>query len=107
MFNKNSESNSPNENENDNTISNNINFRYYSNNEFKNLTTSIKNPFSLFHTNIESLMAREDRINFTLSDLDFNFFDIVAFTETWNPKDKKAIFFPLNLEGYHPYSMKA
>ena len=56
--------NTTNENINTNEpieLPNNINFKYYSNNSFNNLITNLNcdTSFSLLHTNIESLMAKE------------------------------------------------
>ena len=62
-----------------------------------------KNNFSLFHTNIQSLMHNFEYLEILLKDLEYKF-DIVALSETWNPESKKTTFRPGNLEGYHDYS---
>ena len=54
------------------------------------------------HTNISSLTANFEKLENLLADLDFHF-DVIACTETWNPEDKKHLFTPGILDGYHRY----
>ena len=61
-----------------------------------------KNIFSVIHTNIQSLMHNFDSLQYLLTDLKHKF-DIVAVSETWNPKNKTVVFKPGLLEGYHTY----
>ena len=80
------------------------NFQYYSTHAFHKLirTTHINQSFSLMHTNIRSLTANFEKLENLLADLDFHF-DVIACTETWNPDDKKHLFTPGILDGYHRY----
>ena len=80
------------------------NFRYYSIHEFHKLIRNfnVNQCFSLMHTNISSLTGNFDKLERLITDLDFCF-DIIACTETWNPEDKKHLFTPGTLEGYHKY----
>ena len=83
---------------------NNINFNFYDLHEFHTLnnTQSDKQYFSLLHSNIESLCAKEDRLNILLKNLGHKF-DVIALTETWNPETSSHKFHPPILEGYHNY----
>ena len=58
--------------------------------------------FTLFHTNIESLPAKEERLRLLTTIVDLKF-DVIALTETWNSEDKKHLFMPPTIEGYLPY----
>ena len=91
-------------NDNDINTINNINFKYYDLHEFHTLNKKhLKNEqFSLLHSNIESLHAKEDKLNILIKNLD-NKFDVIALTETWNPEINNHKFCPPILEGYHSY----
>ena len=80
------------------------NFQYYSTHAFHKLVrnTHINQSFSLMHTNMSSLTANFEKLENLLADLDFHF-DVIACTETWNPEDKKHLFTPGILDGYHRY----
>ena len=83
---------------------NNINFKFYDLHEFHSLSKKITvNNFSLIHTNIESLCAKEEKLKLLLTNLDFSF-DVIALSETWNPQEKSHKFRPPILEGYHTYN---
>ena len=85
----------------------NVDFNYYSVHEFHKLSTKTARgrtqPLSIYHTNIQSLNANFDNLHSSLSDLDYPF-DIIALSETWNPKYKKDSFNPGTLPGYKKYS---
>ena len=53
---------------------------------------------SLLHTNICSLQANIDKLHILFNELDFKF-DIIAFSETWNPEIKKHMFSPTGTTG--------
>lgn len=83
-----------------------VNFNYYGAHDFHKLTSNLpkaKNSLSIIHTNIQSLQHNFDNLHTLLTDLDYSF-DIVAVSETWNPKDKKFRFSPGVLPGYQPYN---
>lgn len=61
-----------------------------------------KNSFSILHTNICSLQANFDKLEFLLSDYSFPF-DIVSLSETHNPSSSTHNFSPGQLSGYHEY----
>ena len=83
-----------------------VNFDYYSLHQFHKLTSSLKNrkkpPFSLYHTNIQSLNCNFDRLHAQLAELNYPF-DIIALSEVWNPLSKKTSFKPGTLHGYKSY----
>lgn len=54
------------------------------------------------HTNIESLNANFDKLQYLLNDIDYQF-DIIALTETWNDEEKNHLFQPGYLDNYHPF----
>ena len=83
---------------------NNINFNFYDLHEFHNLVDkgTKKDSFSLIHSNIESLCAKEEKLKLLLTSLDFSF-DVIALTETWNHELNNHKFNPPSLEGYHNY----
>ena len=79
-------------------------FDYYDLHDFHKLinkTSASKNKtaFSVFHTNICSLMYNFGQLEMLLVDLDFKF-DVIALTETWNSKKKGVTFDPGFLDGY-------
>ena len=80
------------------------NFKYYTTHEFHKLVknTDTKQCFSLLHTNISSLAGNFEKLECLINDLDYRF-DIIACTETWNPEEKKHLFIPGILDGYHKY----
>ena len=84
---------------------NNVNFKYYDLHEFHSLSKKVLKTehFSLMHTNIESLCAKEERLRLLLTNLAFTF-DVIALSETWNPEDKCHKFMPPILQGYHTYT---
>lgn len=88
----------------DNEIKDNSNFSYYSTKDFKKLKDKFNNrkTFSLMHTNIESLNANFDKLQYLINDIDFQF-DIIALTETWNDENKKHLFQPGVLDNYYSY----
>ena len=63
----------------DTDMINNINFNFYDLHEFHNLTRNgFKNKnFSLMHSNIESINAKEDNLKTMITNLDYNF-DVIA-----------------------------
>ena len=61
----------------------NPDFKYYETHDFHSLKDRVKNPFSLFHTNISSLQHNGDNLKLLLTNLEFKF-DIIALSETWN-----------------------
>ena len=79
----------------------------YTNHDFHKLASELKNsktkPFSVFHTNIESLSHNFDSLERLCTDLNYPF-DIIAVTETWNPSSKKDNFIPKRLENYQKYN---
>jgi len=83
---------------------NNINFNFYDLHEFHTLNNaqSDKQLFSLLHSNIESLCAKEDRLKILVTNLNHKF-DVIALTETWNPEISSHKFHPPIIEGYHNY----
>ena len=82
------------------------NFDYYDIHDFHKLNnktaTKKKNSFSIFHSNIQSLMHNFDELDTLLDNLGTQAFDIVALSETWNPENKLT-FRPGILKGYHVY----
>ena len=80
---------------------------YYTNHEFHKLAQNMNNkntkPFSVLHTNIESLSHNFDALERLCIDLNFPF-DIIALTETWNPTCNKDKFIPKILENYQKYN---
>ena len=74
-------------------------FDYYNIHDFHKLSKKVqnqkKNNFSLFHSNFENL-------EILLHDLGDPRFDIIALSETWDPKSKLN-FRPGILKGYHEY----
>ena len=85
-------------------ILNNVNFDFYDLHKFHTYTKKGKcnSNFSLLHSNIESLCAKEDRLKIMLTNLDFSF-DVIALSETWNPDTNDHKFLAPFLEGYHVY----
>ena len=75
----------------DATFDINAKCNYYTNHEFHKLCSNFKpdraKPFSIFHTNIQSLSHNFDQLELLLTDLGYNF-DVIAVTETWNPEKK-------------------
>ena len=83
----------------------NPNFDYYNIHDFhkliQNQPTKIKHSLSLLHTNISSLMHNFDNLEICINDLQCDF-DVIALSETWNPKSKKN-FRPGILSQYQEY----
>ena len=66
---------------------NNIDFKYYDTHKFHSMSKKIVNDnFSLLHTNIESLCAKEDKLKLLITNLDYSF-DVIALSETWNQEE--------------------
>ena len=61
-----------------------------------------KKIFSIFHSNIQSLMQNFDDLELLLNNLGDHQFDVIALSETWNP-ESKITFMPGILNGYHEY----
>ena len=81
----------------------NVNFDYYSAHSFHKLSKHLNDrTFSVFHSNIESLMHNFDHLNYLLNNLNYKF-DIIALSETWNSTQKVQNFRPGIIEGYHQY----
>ena len=76
-------------------------FKYYETHQFHTMKEKVKNPFSLFHTNISSLQFNGDHLHNLLASLEFKF-DVIALSETWNP-EYKVTFQPPILPGYSKY----
>ena len=91
----------------DQTFDIKTNFDYYNVHQFHKLSTKISQkkspPLSIYHTNIQSLNAKFDNLHTHLANLNYPF-DVIALTETWNPKHKKDEFSPGKLEGYRKYN---
>ena len=79
------------------------NFKYYDNHEFHKLSKHLyqTNDFSLFHTNICSLIANFENLETLISNLEFSF-SVIAVPETWTPIGKSEVK-PRKLEGYQNY----
>ena len=91
----------------DKSLEINAKCKYYTNHEFHKLSHSIKNkpktPFSILHTNIQSLTHNFESLEKLYTDLEYPF-DIIALTEVWNPEKDKAKFLPKQLENYNKYN---
>ena len=96
------------ENQTDKVFDFHPDFNYYTIHDFHKLTKKLpkkqKKSFSVFHSNICSLMHNFENLDILLKDLGDHKFDIVALSETWNPENKKITFRPGSLEGYHDYT---
>ena len=82
-----------------------ITFYYYSVHDFhklNNARVNDKNTFSVFHTNIESLMHNFDSLHNLLVNIDHSF-DVIAVSETCNSKNNVFRFSIGAIEGYHDY----
>ncbi len=89
----------------DKTLDINAKCNYYTNHEFHKLTTNTKHdkkPFSVLHTNIQSLSHNFDALEKLCTDLNYHF-DIIALSETWNSESNKDKFMPKMLENYNKY----
>ena len=84
----------------------NVKFDYFDNHQFHKLSKLIKEkketPFSIYHTNVQSLNANFENLEVRLKNLDFEF-DVVCLSEVWNCKAKKKSFLPGVLPGYREY----
>ena len=80
------------------------NFKYYTTHEFHIIVknTDSKHCFSLLHIDISSLAGNFEKLECLINALDYRF-DIISCTETWNPDEKKHLFIPGILDGYHKY----
>ena len=89
----------------ENTYDTNTNFDYYSMHDFhklvKNYNDLTNKNFSLFHTNIQSLSNKFEKLQLLLTDLDYKF-HIIALSETWYSNNSVKLK-PPHLEGYYPY----
>ena len=89
----------------DHSLDINAKCNYYTNHDFHKLAVNInknKTPFSILHTNIQSLSHNFDSLEKLCTDLNYPF-DIIALSETWNPENGKDKFIPKQLEGYNKY----
>ena len=90
----------------DKSLDINAKCNYYTNHDFHKLTanmnTNNKRPFSVLHTNIQSLSHNFDSLDRLCTDLQYPF-DIIALTETWNPSSGKDKFIPKMLDNYNKY----
>ena len=68
---------------------------------YADLTISLKNVFSLFHTNIGSLAKHKEELETILNMLDFKF-DIIGISETKLSKNIEPKF-EINIAGYRCY----
>ena len=91
----------------DSTFDINARCNYYANHDFHKLVATTrkkqKKPFSVMHTNIQSLSHNFENLEKLCTDLGYHF-DIIAVTETWNPDNTKDKFIPKRLEGYEKYT---
>ena len=91
----------------DSTFDINARCNYYANHDFHKLVATTKKkqkkPFSVMHTNIQSLSHNFDNLEKLCTDLGYHF-DIIAVTETWNPDNAKDKFIAKRLEGYEKYT---
>ena len=80
----------------DQSLDINARCNYYTNHDFHRLKhkSDSKKPFSILHTNIESLMHNFDSLERLCTDLEYDF-DIIALSETWNSESQKAKFIHL------------
>ena len=80
---------------------------YYTNHEFHKFSSKIQpgqaKPFSVFHSNIQSLSHNFDQLEMLLTDLGYNF-DVIALSETWNAENSKDKFIPKRIDGYEKYN---
>ena len=93
------------ENNIENCFNLNVEFNYHSLHSFHKISKMLPakdKSFSIFHTNIESLQCNLERLHTLLVNIEYNF-DIIAVTETWNPKNKSDQFKPGCLDGYRKY----
>ena len=90
----------------DSTFDINAKCNYYTNHDFHKLSSKFQSdkakPFSIFHTNIQSLSHNFDQLELLLTDLGYKF-DVIALTETWNPEKSRDKFIPKRL-GYEKYT---
>ena len=80
------------------------NFDYFQTHDFHKLLKKVKNSskkseFSIFHSNIQSLQNKLDKIHILLADLGHTF-DIIALSETWTDTSEKKSSAIGQLEGY-------
>ena len=63
------------------------NFKYYQNHDFHKLAQGMnsKKSFSIIHTNICSLHAKQQHLELLIADLDHTF-DIIGVSKTWTPE---------------------
>ena len=61
-----------------------------------------RTPFSILHTNIQSLSHNFDSLERLCTDLEYPF-DIIALSETWNPEGAKEKFIPKQIENYNKF----
>ena len=92
----------------DKTLDINSRCDYYTNHDFHKLAKELNNndkqkPFSILHTNIESLTHNFEALDILCSDLNYPF-DIIALTETWNPTHGKHKFIPKLMENYQKFN---
>ena len=84
-------------------------FDYFNVHEFHKLTQPLKHnkevPFSIYHTNVQSLICNFENLEDHLIRLEFQF-DLICLSETWNSNSRKAKFKPPVLNGYNTYSGK-
>ena len=81
-------------------------FDYFTNHDFHKLgqgKISASKPLSILHTNISSIQHNLDNLTYLLENLQYKF-DVIAFSETWNPDSKAYKFNAGIIEGYQPYT---
>lgn len=86
------------------TLQLNLSFDYFQSHEFHKFINKInrEKSFGLLHTNICSLQHNFDNLQNLIYQLDYNF-NVIALSETWNPRDKDHTFKIYDLEGYQRY----
>ena len=67
-----------------------------------NLKLNKSENFSIYHSNICSLQGNFDKLEILLDNLEHQFDDVIALTETWHIKNNVS-FTPGILSGYQKY----
>ena len=88
----------------DTNISLDMDFKYYDQTDFNNLTKTIDSikSFSLLHTNISSLNGNGEKLETLINSIDIKF-DIIAVTETWNCEKNNHMFSAIEIKNYNEY----
>ena len=82
-----------------------VNFDYYEDHEFHKMVTLLPNAgkhFSIYHTNIECLSSKLDKLQLAITNSGF-MFDVIALTETWNDKKRLNLVDTCCMEGYSKF----